>query len=341
MNKFRAFVAGAGAVAMMASLAACGGGDTASDGGSSDGAKDPTQATVGFVAVGAEGGFRTANENDIQSAFKKAGITLKYSPTKDNDQKKQLDALDSFINDEVDVILLSATEDTGWDDGIEKAKEAGIPVVTLDRDIKVSDADAITTHIGPSNVWAAEQAADYITKTFKGKGASGVVLEGPAGLSVVRDRNTGWNDKIDEWNKANADSKIDVLEHQSANWDTEQGKSVTEGLMDKYGDKLQFIFSQNDEMALGAIKGVQAKGKQPGPGKDVEIVAIDGTKNALQALIDGTLSFDIEYNPIFGEKTVEVVKDILAGKSVEKEYTIDSQTFDKAAAEKVIDSRPY
>ena len=340
MNKFRAFVAGAGAIAMMASLAACGSGDSGSDSASGE-TKDAKDAVVGFVAVGAEGGFRTANENDIKSAFEKAGITLKYSPTKDNDQKKQLDALDSFINDEVDVILLSATEDTGWDDGIEKAKEAGIPVVTLDRDIKVSDQDAIVAHIGPSNVWAAEQAADYITKTFKGKGASGVVLEGPAGLSVVADRNKGWNDAIEKWNGENADSKIDVLEHQSANWDTEQGKSVTEGLMDKYGDKLQFIFSQNDEMALGAIKGVQAKGKQPGPGKDVEIVAIDGTKNALQALIDGTLSFDIEYNPIFGEKTVEVVKDILAGKSVEKEYTIDSQTFDKAAAEKVIDSRPY
>ena len=338
MNKTRALIASVGAAAMMLSLAACGGSNSASDGGT----VDPKDATVGFVAVGAEGGFRTANENDIKSAFKKAGINLKYQPTKNNDQKPQLDAMNSFINDGVDVILLSATEDTGWDSVLKKAKEAEIPVVTLDRNIEISDSSLVASHIGPSNTWASEQAADYITKTFKDKGgASGVVLEGPAGISVVRDRNSGWNSALKKWNADNSDAKINVLESQSANWDTEQGKSVTEGLIDKYGKKLQFIFSQNDEMALGAIQAIKAKGETSGPGKDVEVVAIDGTKNCLQALIDGTLSLDIEYNPIFGQEAVDTVKKLLAGKSVEKDIKVDSQVFDKASAEKVISSRPY
>ena len=338
MNTTRVVIASVGAAAMMLSVAACG------SGGSSSGSStvDPKDATIGFVAVGPEGGFRSANENDVKSAFKKAGINLKYSPTKNNDQKPQLDAMDSFINDGVDVIILSATEDTGWDSELKKAKEADIPVITLDRNIQVSDPSLVASHIGPSNVWASQQAADYITKTFKGKsGASGVVLEGPAGLSVVRDRNTGWNDAIKKWNSDNPDAKINVLEHQSANWDTEQGKSVTEGLIDKYGKKLQFIFSQNDEMALGAIQAVKAKGMTSGPGKDVEVVAIDGTKPCLQALIDGTLSLDIEYNPIFGQEAVDTVKKLLKGENVQREITIDSQVFDKESAAKAIASRPY
>ena len=172
------------AIALVASaavsVAACG---SSNAGGSSDSGKK----TVGFVAVGPEGGFRTANEKDIQQAFEDAGFDLTYSPTQNNDQQKQIQAFNKFVNDEVDAIILSSTEDSGWDDSLKKAAEAEIPVFTVDRNVDVKDAEAkkaIVAHIGPSNVWCGEQAAEFVNKNFP-DGANGFILEGPAGLSVV------------------------------------------------------------------------------------------------------------------------------------------------------------
>ncbi len=107
---------GCASAAALVSVAACG---PSNAGGSSDSGKK----TVGFVAVGPEGGFRTANEKDIQQAFEDAGFDLTYSPTQNNDQQKQIQAFNKFVNDEVDAIILSSTEDSGWDDPEEAARQ--------------------------------------------------------------------------------------------------------------------------------------------------------------------------------------------------------------------------
>ena len=180
MKNWKKAIALVASAAALVSVAACG---SSNAGGSSDSGKK----TVGFVAVGPEGGFRTANEKDIQKAFEDAGFDLTYSPTQNNDQQKQIQAFNKFVNDEVDAIILSSTEDSGWDDSLKKAAEAEIPVFTVDRNVDVKDAEAkkaIVAHIGPSNVWCGEQAAEFVNKNFP-DGANGFILEGPAGLSVV------------------------------------------------------------------------------------------------------------------------------------------------------------
>lgn len=297
--------------------------------GSSAGKDSDGQKTIGFVAVGPEGGFRTANENDLKKAFKSAGFNMIYSPTQNNDQQKQIQAFNKFVNDDVDAIVLSSTEDSGWDESLKKAKEAEIPVFLVDRNVQTKDESLVASHIGPSNEWAGQQAAEFVNKNFA-DGANGLILEGPAGLSVVKDRQKGWDSKIN--------GNIKVLESQSANWSTDEAKTVTAGLLDKYKNQnVQFIFSQNDEMGLGAAQAVDAAGLK---GK-VKIITIDGTKPALKALIDGDLSLVIEYNPLFGETTAKTVKDYLAHKKVKKNIVIDSKVFTADEAKKVIDSRAY
>ncbi|KFI55497.1 sugar ABC transporter substrate-binding protein [Bifidobacterium callitrichos] len=322
MKNWKKAIALVASAAALVSVAACGSASSSSSG-------DSGKKVVGFVAVGPEGGFRTANEKDIQAAFKAAGFDLRYSPTQNNDQQKQIQAFNKFVNDEVDAIILSSTEDSGWDESLKKAAEAEIPVFTVDRNVDVKDADAkkaIVSHIGPSNEWAGEQAAEFINKSFP-DGANGFILEGPAGLSVVKDRGTGWNNKVA--------SNIKVLESQSANWSTDEAKTVTAGLLDNHkSENPQFVFAQNDEMGLGAAQAIDAAGLK---GK-VKVVTIDGTKNALQALVDGDLSFVIEYNPIFGKETAQAVKDYLDGKKVEADIQIESKTFDAASAKEALDS---
>jgi simple sugar transport system substrate-binding protein len=149
---------------------------------------------------------------------------------------------------------------------------------------------------------------------------------------VVNERNEGWDDTISE--------KFTKLDSQDANWSTDQAKSVFETMLKAQNNNIQLVFAQNDEMGLGAAQAVEEAGLTPG--EDVKIITIDGTKAALQGLIDGQLSFVAEYNPLFGDTAVDLVNKLLAGEEIDSEYVIESVTFDSAeAAEKALPTRAY
>lgn len=317
----RTFVAAAAAATMLV-LAACGPGDSGSnesEGG--EGAEGGT-TTIGFVAVGPEGAWRTANEQNIQDTFTtEAGFDLKYAPATSLDQKSQIDAFTSFVDEGVDVILLSATEGSGWEDSLKRAQEAEIPVILIDRGIEPDDNSLYVTRIAPDNAEVSASVANWAVETFP-EGAKYFVLEGPAGVSVVNERNAGWDEVI------GAEASFEKIGAQTANWSTEEAKGVVETIL-KAGD-VDLIFAQNDEMGLGAALAIEEAGLKPG--EDVKIATIDGTKGALEALAAGRLSFVAEYNPLFGDTAVQAVEDALAGNDVESYIIVPSTTFDSPEA---------
>jgi simple sugar transport system substrate-binding protein len=333
MSRTRSFRAVAG-IALVGALAlgvtACSGGSDSADSGS--GGSDGELTTIGFVAVGPEGGWRTANEQNIQDSFSKEnGFDLKYAPATNGDQNSQITAFTSFIDEGVDAILLSATEATGWESVLERAQEAEIPVVLLDRGIEPNDPELYTSHIAPDNVGISASAAEWANAQFP-DGANYVVLEGPPGLSVVNDRNKGWDETVA--------GNLKKLESQSANWSTEEAKSVFETILKANGNDVQLVFAQNDEMGLGAALAVEEAGLKPGT--DVKIITIDGTKAALEALSAGRLSFVAEYNPLFGDTAIDVVESALAGETVESDIVVPSVTFDSPeAATEALPTRQY
>ncbi|MFI6262465.1 ABC transporter substrate-binding protein [Micromonospora sp. NPDC051006] len=324
---FRRLLSVASAGVLAVGLAACsGGGD---DAGGDDGV-----TTIGFVAVGPEGAWRQANEANMQETFtKEAGFELKYAPATNLDQKSQIDAFTSFVDEGVDVILLSATEGSGWEDSLKRAQEAEIPVILIDRGIEPDATDLYATRIAPDNLKVSSSVASWAVETFP-QGANYFVLEGPAGVSVVNERNRGWNDTI------GAKPEFKKLGAQTANWSTEEAKSVFETVLKSNNNKVQLVFAQNDEMGLGAVLAAEEAGLVPG--KDVKIATIDGTRNALQALADGKLSFVAEYNPLFGETALDVVNKVLKGEKVESYIVVPSLTFNSPeAATKVLPERKF
>jgi len=328
MRKFGlAGVAAVGAFAL--ALAGCASSSTP-EAGDDPGSVDDV-ITVGYVAVGPEGGWRDAHEQAVKDAFTTdAGFDLKYAPAASpTDQKSQIDAFTTFVNDEVDVILLTATEASGWDDSLKLAQEAEIPVILLDRGVDSSD-DLYATRIAPDNVTVAKAVGEWALSAFP-DGANYYVLEGVPGLSVVNERNQGFEEAIagaSGWNKVGA---------QTANWSADEGKSVTETVLKANNNDVQFIFAQNDEMGIGAAQAVKDAGLTPGT--DVKIATIDGTQGALEALAAGELSFVAQYNPFFGDIAVDAVKKALAGETLDKTIIVDGETFDSAeAAQAAIDA---
>ncbi|GAA1523987.1 simple sugar transport system substrate-binding protein [Agromyces terreus] len=329
-RRFSKFLGLAAVGALTVGLAACSSGG---DGGSESGGDSGELTTVGFVAVGPEGAWREANETNIQDTFTKdAGFDLKYAPATNLDQKSQIDAFTSFVDEGVDVILLSATEASGWEDSLERAQEAEIPVILLDRGIEPDDTSLYVTRIAPDNVEVAKEVGAWAVEQFP-DGGNYITLEGPAGVGVVNERNEGWNESVEG-------SALVQVAAQTANWSAEEGKSVTETLLKANGNDVQLIFAQNDEMGLGAAQAVEEAGLEPGV--DVKIATIDGTKAAMQALADGQLSYVHEYNPLFGDTALDVVNKTLDGESVDSYIIVPSEAFDSAeAAQAVLADRKY
>jgi simple sugar transport system substrate-binding protein len=322
-TRARALLAVAGAAALAGSVTAC-----------SDDTEDPDDGgpvTVGFVAVGPEGAWREANEQNVQDTFTaEAGYDLRYAPATNLDQQSQIAAFTSFVDEGVDVILLSATEATGWESSLQRAQEAEIPVILVDRGIEPDDPSLYVTRIAPDNVEVAASVAEWAVAEFP-EGAKYFTLEGPAGVGVVNERNDGWDSVI-----GSLPEFVDVGA-QTANWSAEEGKSVFETVLRANNNDIQLVFAQNDEMGLGAALAVEEAGLTPG--EDVKIATIDGTRGALEALADGQLSFVAEYNPLFGETLLDAVDSALNGETVESYIIVPSLTFDspEAAAEALPD----
>ncbi len=323
----RVIVAIIATCALALGLAACGG-------SKKDDKKGGGLTTVGFVAVGPEGAWREANEKDIRGTFTKAaGFDLKYAPATNLDQKSQIDAFTSFVDEDVDVILLSATESSGWEAALKRAKEAEIPVILLDRGIEPENTELYVTRVAPDNVVLAKDVADWAVKAFP-QGANYFTLEGPAGVGVVNERNKGWDSVI----SSHPDFK--KVGAQTANWSTDEAKSVFETALKANKNNIQLVFAQNDEMGLGAIQAVQDAGLTPG--KDVKIATIDGTKGALEALSKGQLSYVHECNPLFGKTALEVVNKVLKGDMVPSYIAVPSTAFDSPeAATTALPTRKY
>lgn len=316
------------AVAAIATLALAG----CSSGGSSGGSAGGKTIKVGFAQEGAESGWRTANTKSLQTSLAASnGFKLTFSDAQQK-QENQIAAIRSFITQGAQAIVFAPVVETGWTDVLKQAKQAKIPVILEDRDVDKADQQYITSRVGDDFEKEGETACQWIVDNFKGKNANMVVLQGTAGSSAANDRTTGCQ-------KVMKGSDVNVLDQQDGNFTRAQGKTVMEGFLQKYGSKINILFAQNDDMGLGALDAIKAAGLTPG--KDIQIVTIDGTHDGLTALSQGQFNYIVECNPLLGDQVAQVVKDVVAGKSVDKLYLAKDEAFDQAAATKALPTRKY
>src|SRR5262249_17233381 len=156
---------------------------------------------------------------------------------------------------------------------LKRAQEAEIPVILVDRGIEPDDTSLYVTRLAPDNVEVATAVGQWASDTFP-DGAKYFTLEGPTGVGVVNERNEGFDSVI---GKRSDFVKVGA---QTANWSTEEAKSVIETVLKANNNDIQYIFAQNDEMGLGAVQAIEEAGLVPG--EDVKVSTIDGTKNAMQ-----------------------------------------------------------
>ncbi|MEF1290854.1 substrate-binding domain-containing protein [Vibrio sp. M260118] len=190
-------------------------------------------------------------------------------------------------------------------DGAEaKAKELGYDLIVLDSQNDRASRGEVVSHIASDNVVGGEMAGNYIVEKV-GMKAKVIQLEGIAGTSAARERGEGFMNAV-------KGSEMEVLASQPADFDRTKGLNVMENLLAANPD-VQAVFAQNDEMALGALRAVQASGK------DVMIVGFDGTDDGIAAVNRGKLSATIAQQPdLIGALGIETADKVLKGSQVEE-----------------------
>ena len=283
---------------------------------------------VGYAQLGAESEWRTANTASVKEAAEELGITLKFSDAQQK-QENQIKAIRSFIAQKVDVIGVPPVVETGWETVFQEAKDAGIPIILVDRRADVPE-DLYVTYLGSDFVEEGRKAALEMNKLLP-DGGKIVELVGTVGSAPANDRAKGFREKLNP--------NIEIIDSQSGDFTRAKGKEVMEAFMKKYGKDIAAVYAHNDDMALGAIQSIEEYGLKPG--SDVKMVSIDAVRGAFQAMVDGKLNVTVECNPLLGPQFYDLALKVVNGESVPKWIPSEESVYYPDNAAEVLPTRKY
>ena len=289
---------------------------------------------LGFSQVGAESEWRTANTDSIKASAAEAGIELKFSDAQQK-QENQIKAIRSFIAQKVDVIAFSPVVESGWETVLREAKAAKIPVVLTDRSVNVKDDSLYVSFMGSDFVEEGRKAGRWLVEAMKGStGEVNIVeLQGTVGSAPAIDRKKGFEEII------KADPKFKIIRSQTGDFTRAKGKEVMEAFLKAEGKKINVLYAHNDDMAIGAIQAIEEAGLKPA--KDITIISIDAVKGAFEAMIAGKLNVSVECSPLLGPQLMSAVKDLKAGKTLQKRIVTVEGIFPMEVAAKEFPTRKY
>jgi ribose transport system substrate-binding protein len=295
-----------GAVALGAVLvlgtAACGAGDESANSGGATG-DGPIRVGVtvydmsSFITQGQEGMEAYAKANDIELLWNSAG----------NDVATQANQVDQLVNQGVDAIIIVPVQADSLGPQLQAAKAADIPMLAVNTTL--SDEAAITSSVLPDDVAAGAQEMEMMAQKLGGKGNI-VILQGPLGSSPELDRTKGIESVLAKY------PDIKVLTKDTANWKRDEAVNKVKNWISGFGDELDGIVSENDDMGLGAVQALNEAGL------DLPVVGIDGIQDGLAAVKNGDfIGSSLQHGRVELAAGLAVAKKVVEGDEVEKEYT--------------------
>lgn len=289
-----------GSVLILFGTAACGAGDESADSGDGE-AKLRIGVTVydmsSFITQGQEGMEAYAAENNIELLWNSAG----------NDVATQASQVEQLTNQDVDAIIIVPVQADSLGPQLQAAKNADIPVVAVNTTL--TDTDAITSSVLPDDVAAGAQEMQMMADELGGKGNI-VILQGPLGSSPELDRTAGIESVLAKY------PGIKVLAKDTANWKRDEAVNKMKNWISSFGDDLDGIVAENDDMGLGAVQA------QKEAGIDLPVVGIDGIEDGLAAVKAGSLiGSSLQHGRVELATGLAVAEMIANGEDVEDSYT--------------------
>jgi ribose transport system substrate-binding protein len=290
---------------------------------------DPKTAIVGFSQSEKEANpFRIAETQSIKDEAAKLGIPgdKLLVTNAQSDLNKQISDIKSMLDRGAQLLIVAPLNSDGLQPAFDAAKAKKVPVVTIDRKVNSQACTDYLTFIGSNFVEQGKRAAQEMIRVTGGTGKIAILL-GSSGNNVTTDRTKGFKDAV-----ASA-SGLSIVAEQTGEFDRSKGQSVMEQLIQSHPD-ITAVYAENDEMGVGAVNALKAAGKNPG--KDVKIVSIDGTRNAVQLIADGSYNAVVESNPRFGALAFKTLQQFADGTPVPATVVISDDQYDETnAAQKV------
>ena len=281
--------------------AACGAGDESANKGS-----DGKQNLRIGVTVYDMSSFITQGQEGMKSLAKADGIDLLWNSA-GNDVATQANQVEQLVNQGVDAIIIVPVQADSLGPQLKAAKEAKIPVIAVNTTL--SDASVITSSVLPDDVAAGAQEMEMMAKKLNGKGNI-VIIQGPLGSSPELDRTKG----IESVLKKNPGIK--VLAKDTANWKRDEAVNKVKNWISSFGDDLDGIVSENDDMGLGAVQALNEANK------DLPVVGIDGIEDGLSAVKkEDFIGSSLQHGRVEMATGLAVAAKVARGDDVEKEYT--------------------
>ncbi len=283
---------------------------------------------VGVSQLGAESDWRSANTASIKETFvKENGYELIFE---DGQQKQanQIMAIRTFIQQEVDYIVLAPVTETGWDTVLQEAKDAGIPVIIVDRMVDVEDESLFTCWVGSDFELEGKKVAEWlhqytINQNIDPSFLHIVNIQGTEGASAQIGRTKGLADAAKKYN-------WDLMAEVSGDFTQAKGREAMEALLKQY-DNINIVYCENDNEAFGAIEAIEAAGKKVGSdilNGEIMIISFDGVnENAMEYVLEDKITCIAECNPLHGPRVDAIINILEEGKTPEKFSYVDEEIF--------------
>ena len=281
---------------------------------------EPKRTVVGFSQLGAESDWRVANTASMMEVLsEEQGFELLYDNARQK-QENQLLAVRNFIVQDVDIIVIAPAEETGWDAVLQEAKDAGIPVIIVDREVAVEDRELYLTAIGSDFLTEGKRAVQWMEQRFPDQPLHILHLQGSFGATSQLMRSKAIEDAVEaneDWQFA-AQLAGDYTESKAY----EEVRAFLEA-----GGEFDVLYSENDNMTFGALRALDEAGITYGRDGEVAVISFDSVRRALTACMEGKIDLCVECNPLHGPRVAELIHQYLAGQSIPKQIFVEEQVF--------------
>ena len=281
---------------------------------------------LGFSQIGAESAWRKCNTRSIKAAAEESGVQLLFENAEQK-QENQIKALRSFIAYQVDVIAFVPIVAGGWDNVLQEARDAGIPVLVTDRKINTVDKNLYAGFIGTDSEKEGREAGMFLLNKFPRDGSvSGgdrdtvkiIEISGTEGSSVAIGRAEGFREMLADH------PEFEIIYSVSGDFLRSRGYELMRDILEQFDD-IDAIYSHNDGMTLGAIDAMHEWGLKPGT--DIVIITIDAEQAAIDALRRGEVNCVIECNPKTGPAIMDLAKSLARGEAIPRFQHVHEEVF--------------
>lgn len=271
--------------------------------------------TVGFVQAGHESDWRIAATKCCMETFSEENGYRLYFVDADGDQRTQVDAVRSFIKDEVDYILIDPVVETGWTAVLKEAYHAKIPVFVLDRRIDC-DVRYYQAWFGSDFVLEGECAGSWLQNYLEKYGRTKqpvriVAINGTIGSTAQLGRTEGFAKYLRQ------NENWEMLAQDSGDFTEQGGRQVMQKYLDTYTG-IDVVVCQNDSQAYGAMAVLDEAGITYGKDGEVMLLSFDATRDGLEAVEQGKINADFECNPFAPVYVDEMIKILESGGNITK-----------------------